>query len=225
MLVMDCKAVIFDLFGTLVHKFPVDESIDILRDMAAVLEVDGDAFTRLWFESFSERHSGCFPDLEADIEYVSQKMGIRPDEEALRKAAQINLDYVATHIVSKEGAVELLTWLREKGYKTGLVSNWSDEVPTVWKDIPLSGYFDVSVFSCRAGIMKPDPRIYYMACDQLSLKPEECLFVGDGDSSELTGAAGVGMTTVLISDEEVEHWMGRRVSSLDQVREILTELR
>lgn len=223
MLIMKYKAVIFDLFGTLVHKFPVDESVSILWDMADVLGVDADAFTQLWFDSFSERHSGCFPDLEADIEYVSQKLGIRPDEEQLRKAAQINLDYVATHIIPMKGTVELLTWLRENGYKTGLVSNWSDEVPTVWKDIPLSNYFDVSVFSCRVGIMKPDPRIYHMACDQLSLKPGECLFIGDGDSSELSGAAGVGMSTVLISDSKMEHWSGRQISSLDEVREILSE--
>jgi putative hydrolase of the HAD superfamily len=154
---------------------------------------------------------------------VSQKLGIRPDEEQLRNAAQINLDYVATHILPREGAVELLTWLREKGYKTGLVSNWSDEVPTVWNDIPLSGYFDVSVFSCRVGIMKPDPRIYHMACDQLLLKPGDCLFVGDGDSSELSGAAGVGMSTVLIGDGGADHRSGRQISSLDEIKVMLSE--
>ncbi|HEY94165.1 MAG TPA: HAD family hydrolase, partial [Dehalococcoidia bacterium] len=89
-------------------------------------------------------------------------------------------------------------------------------------DIPLSDYFDVSVFSCRVGIMKPDPRIYHIACDQLSLEPEECLFVGDGDSSELSGAAGVGMSTVLISESEVEHWSGRQISSLEEIKEILS---
>ena len=223
MLLMNYKAVIFDLFGTLVHKFPVDESISVLWDMAGVLGVDADAFTKLWFDSFSERHSGCFPNLEADIDYVSQKMGVQPGEEQVRQAAQINLDYVATHIVPRQGAVEVLTWLRDKGYKIALVSNWSDEVPTVWNDIPLSDYFDVSVFSCRVGIMKPDPRIYHMACDQLSLNPEECLFVGDGDSSELAGASGVGMSTVLISDDKAEHWSGSRISSLDQIKEILSE--
>ena len=222
MLLMNYKAVIFDLFGTLVHKFPVDESINVLWDMAGVLKVDADAFTKFWFDSFSERHSGCFPNLEADVDYVSQKLGVQPNEEQVRKAAQINLDYVATHIVPRQGAVELLTWLRDKGYKIALVSNWSDEVPSVWNDIPLSDYFDVSVFSCRVGIMKPDPRIYHIACDQLSLEPEECLFVGDGDSSELSGAAGVGMSTVLISESEVEHWSGRQISSLEEIKEILS---
>jgi putative hydrolase of the HAD superfamily len=218
---MKYKAVIFDLFGTLVEKFPVDESIDVLVEMAAVLKVSSDEFVRLWFDTFNERHSGCFPDLESDIEYVSGRMGVRPEPEQLKTAAQINLDYVATHIVPLPGAVELLEYLKSNGYKIGLVSNWSDEVPTVWEDIPLSKYFDTSVFSCKAGMMKPDPRIYTMALEQLSLEPEACIYIGDGDSSEIAGASEVGMTAVLVSGSEPEDWQGKRITSLEEVRALL----
>jgi hypothetical protein len=31
------------------------------------------------------------------------------------------------------------------------------------------------------------------------------------------------MSTVLVSDSKVEHWSGRQISSLDEVREILSE--
>jgi putative hydrolase of the HAD superfamily len=189
--------------------------------MAAVLRVPEEKFIQLWFDTFEERHSGFFPDLEADIEYVSQRLGVDPDTEQLRESAQINLDYVATHIIPRPGAVELLDWLREKGVKIGLVSNWSDEVPTVWNDIPLSVYFDVSVFSCEAGVMKPDPRIYHMACDRLSVKPSECLYVGDGDSSELSGASGAGMDSVMIGDNETGDWSGRRISSLNDIIDMM----
>ena len=48
------KAVIFDLFGTLVNKFPIDESIDVLIEMAAVLRVPSDDFTKLWFATFDD---------------------------------------------------------------------------------------------------------------------------------------------------------------------------
>ncbi len=218
---MRYSAVIFDLFGTLVHKFPTDESISVLHEMAAVLDVDADSFTKLWFDTFNERHSGCFPNLEADIDHVSQLLGVQPGAGQLKKAAQINLDYVSEHIIPRQGTLELLKWLRSNGYETGLISNWSDEVPTVWMDNPLSRYFDAAVFSCKAGIMKPDPRIYHMVCEQLSVKPEECIFVGDGDSSELSGASGAGMTAVLIGDGSNENWQGKSISSLEELREIL----
>ena len=38
--------------------------------------------------------------------------------------------------------------------------------------------------------------MYLTACERLRVEPEECLYVGDGGSRELTGAAAVGMTAV-----------------------------
>jgi putative hydrolase of the HAD superfamily len=219
---MKYKAVIFDLFGTLVYKFPVDESIKVLQEMAEVLNVPQNEFVRLWFSTFSERHSGCFPDLDADIDYVAQRLGAQPDSQQIKTAARINLEYVSTHIVPRPGAVFLLEYLRSNTYKIGLVSNWSDEVSSVWRDIPISKYFDVSIFSCKAGIMKPDPRIYQMALEQLSVRAGECLFIGDGDSSEMNGAVEVGMDALLISDKKREDWTGRTIYSLEEVITLLT---
>jgi putative hydrolase of the HAD superfamily len=76
--------------------------------------------------------------------------------------------------------------------------------------------------------MKPDPRIYYMATEQLGVQPEDCLYVGDGASQELPGAAKVGMNPVLLrvpEDESIdivyqintEGWDGPTVSSLTEV--------
>ena len=224
---MKYKAVIFDLFGTLVNKFPIDESIDILRQMAGVLGVSADDLVRLWFETFDKRHGGDFKGLEEDIRYVCRKLGASPEDGQVRLAAQINLDYVAKSIKPRPNAVEVLTSLREHGYKIGLISNWSDEVPTVWNDIPLSLFFDVALFSCRVGMMKPDRRIYRLAAEKLAVRPEKCLYIGDGDSSELAGAAAAGMRPVLIDDNsksgehpvnaESEDWKGDRISSLTEI--------
>jgi putative hydrolase of the HAD superfamily len=65
------------------------------------------------------------------------------------------------------------------------------------------------------------------------VKPEGCLYIGDGDEHELTGAAQVGMHPVLIRDPyenrtdvhrvdaEAEKWEGPAISSL---RDVLTLL-
>ena len=233
---MKYRAVIFDLFGTLVSKFPIDESIDILRHMAAVLGAPAEELVRLWFKTFDERHGGKFQDLEDDIRYVGGLLGINPEPAQVTEAARINLDYVAASIVPRPEAVGVLTWLRGHGYRLGLISNWSDEVPSVWDDLPLSGYFDVSLFSCRTGMLKPDPRIYLMAAEELGVKPEQCLYVGDGDSEELEGAARVGMHPVLIDshkpegtgeypvNEELERWNGSVISSLTEIKGLLESL-
>jgi len=61
----------------------------------------------------------------------------------------------------------------------------------------------------------------------MELEPHECIYVGDGSSQELTGAAAVGMRPVLkrtdLSDvydshrPEVEDWRGPAV---DEIKEL-----
>ncbi len=63
---------------------------------------------------------------------------------------------------------------------------------------------------------KPSRRIYEIACERLKVQPQQCLYVGDGSSKELTGAASVGMLPILkradLTDvyaphgPEVENW-------------------
>ncbi len=82
---------------------------------------------------------------------------------------------------------------------------------------------DVAILSCEVGLWKPDPRIYQMVCDRLAVLPDECLYVGDGGSMELTGALAVGMDAVLIRapydtvNGDREEWQGTRISSLNEV--------
>ena len=85
-----------------------------------------------------------------------------------------------------------------EGFRIGLVTDCSWETVLLWPETPLPPYFDSTVFSCAVGMRKPDPRIYALACDQLGLAPERCLYVGDGDSDELAGAERVGMTALRI---------------------------
>ncbi|MDE0323669.1 MAG: HAD-IA family hydrolase [Candidatus Poribacteria bacterium] len=43
-------------------------------------------------------------------------------------------------------------------------------------------------------IVKPDPHIYQRACKNLDVASSDCIFIGDGNSEELRGAAQVGMS-------------------------------
>jgi putative hydrolase of the HAD superfamily len=85
----------------------------------------------------------------------------------------------------------------------------------------------VSILSCDVGMKKPDSGIYLLACERLGVEPGECLFIGDGDSRELTGATNVGMTAVLIrapDDTESgdrEDWRGTKISSIAEVFDLL----
>jgi putative hydrolase of the HAD superfamily len=94
--------------------------------------------------------------------------------------------------------------------------------------MPIKPFFDTVVFSCVAGVKKPDPRIYQLALERLKVKPQDCLYVGDGSSYELTGARKVGMHPVQIHvpgeivyflDED--DWDGHPISSLSEVLNLI----
>ena len=90
----------------------------------------------------------------------------------------------------------LLKILREKGLKTGLITNtFSDERDMILES-PLYPLFDATMISYEQGISKPDPEIYRRAMQALSVTPQECLYVGDGGSHELEGARELGMQAI-----------------------------
>ena len=63
------------------------------------------------------------------------------------------------------------------------------QLPAFLPGLPVGPLLDAKIYSVRLGVCKPDPRIYLAACRELDVSPSECLYVGDGGSHELTGAA------------------------------------
>ncbi|MFC2021065.1 HAD family hydrolase [Chloroflexota bacterium] len=229
---MKYKAVIFDLFGTLIENFTKERHENVLRQMAAVLSVPSEDFIRLWYQTFNDRCTGFFKSPEENIDYVCRELGASIDKDKKNEAALIRYHLTESTLLPVPGAIETLIWLKSEGYKMGLVTDCSAEVPSAWNDTPFSPLFDATVFSCRAGLKKPDPRIYLLAAEQSAVKPEDCLYIGDGSSNELTGAAAVGMHPVLIRDPqeesgivhrveaEADRWKGPVISSLKEVLEL-----
>ena len=210
----------------MIDNFTRQEYESILAEMASVLAVPYDEFTLLWFDTFQQRITGALPTPESNIEIICQKLKIQVTDAQIKLAGRVRLDYTIRSFKPRPGSVEVLAHLKSEGYKTGLISDCSSEIPKVWPNTPLAPLFDVTVFSCLAGMKKPNPLIYQKATEQLGVEPQTCLYVGDGSSQELTGASRVGMHPVLIRvpDESVdahfidrEDWDGTVISSLQEV--------
>jgi len=225
------KAIIFDLFGTLVDNFTTSEYQRVLAEMSAVLKVPPEGFSRLWRDTFRRRVDGTHRTHQESIRYICRELGVTVTEEQVEEAAAIRLDYSFKTLKPRREAVPVIKKLKSMGYKIGLISDCSPETPTAWPKTQFNGLFDVTVFSCVAGVKKPDPRIYRIATDSLKVKPQDCLYIGDGSSTELTGARQAGMTPVLIRvpDEPVdvhfvdreENWDGLVIASLGEVLKLV----
>ena len=161
------------------------------------------------------------------FQHICYASGVRADAQQIARAVELRLEYLRGVLTPRKYTVETLTQLRASGYKLGLISDCSSEVPALWPQTPFAPLLDVTVFSCEVKITKPDPRIYQMVSDALRVTPDRCLYVGDGGSGELTGASEFGMDPVLIRapyDTVTGHrqeWAGTRVSELREVLDLV----
>jgi putative hydrolase of the HAD superfamily len=51
--------------------------------------------------------------------------------------------------------------------------------------------------SDQIGVSKPNPKLYRRACDELGVRPEEAMYVGDNATTDVDPANAIGMVTVL----------------------------
>ena len=61
--------------------------------------------------------------------------------------------------------------------------------------------FDAIIESSKAGVRKPDPRIYLMMCDLLAVQPEACVYLDDLGIN-CKPAAGLGMQAIKVTTED-----------------------
>ena len=83
--------------------------------------------------------------------------------------------------------------LRARHVTLGVISNCFAEGVSAWSTWPLAREFESRVFSCEAGLAKPDPEIYRKAMRELGVEAETTVYVGDGGDDELAGAQRAGL--------------------------------
>ncbi|MDX6478580.1 MAG: hypothetical protein QOG29_1167, partial [Gaiellaceae bacterium] len=101
------RAVIFDLWDTLVF-YDVEHSRATERRIAERLGVDPDRFHRIWGESRSERDGGSLAD---------SFRSVGATDESLPELLDLRRDAFREVAVPREGALETLRELRERGFR------------------------------------------------------------------------------------------------------------
>ncbi|QKV97444.1 HAD-IA family hydrolase [Streptomyces sp. NA02950] len=115
-------------------------------------------------------------------------------------------------------AAGVLAELRRRGVRIGVVSNIGWDLRPVFRAHGLDPLVDAYALSYEHGVQKPDPRLFRVACDALSLAPHEALMVGDDRRAD-GGAAAVGCRVHLVEHLPVD----RRPDALRAVLELLPD--
>ncbi len=112
----------------------------------------------------------------------------------------------------KPEMVAALNRVKDAGYQTGCITNNLPKFDSaaMVKDASrmdearkIIALFDQVIESSKAGVRKPEPRIYEMMCEALGVAPEQCVFLDDLGIN-LKPARAMGMTTVKVPIGDVQ---------------------
>ena len=139
---------------------------------------------------------------------------------------QRELEIMSVPLPVKEGALDLLTELKEQSIPLAVAtSSLTEKAHKKLSDAGLIDFFSVLVGGDQVSNSKPDPEIYLMAADRLQVQPENCMAFEDSDNG-VKSAVGAGMTVIQVPDlVEPSHdvlKLGHRVmGSLKEVRSMI----
>ena len=190
------RGVIFDFFGTLTPDLEEADVAVSLVPVAKHLGADPAAFFREMKSSWVERCTGQLGGTEATLLEVARRAGstLEHADSAAAVLSRLTSFELLSHI--RPEVPEILFRLRREGLKLGVISDCGPELVDLWPRLPVADMVDVTVLSAAVGAKKPDPILFGRACDGLNLGPRDCMYVGDGGSNELLGAADAGLSPV-----------------------------
>lgn len=188
---MAVKVVIFDLFETLVSEF--DAGHPSTTEVAQTLQLPVEDFQREYVNHRPARMTGQL-DYAVSLRYIVRKLGGKSSESTIQTLAEHRQSAFTVHLRCIEPEIlNMLNEITSSGIRLGLISNTDGSEVLDWANTPLSSFFEVAIFSHAVRTAKPAPHIYQHACKNLGVAPSDCVFIGDGNSDELRGAAQVGM--------------------------------
>ena len=128
-----------------------------------------------------------------NAEITASTLGIRAPTDLLAAVADRRISF---NPYPESEAV--LRRLREMGVGMYVVSNWDLGLAGVLEDLGWMRYFDGLVVSAVSGVEKPDPRIFEEALEASGVQRHRVVHVGNDPVTDISGAAAVGIDTVLV---------------------------
>lgn len=201
------KAVVFDLYGTLLDIHTDENSDNLWEKTAHFFKIQGadyepDELRKLYSELVNKmmtkksNRGVSHPDI--DVLKVFKKIyklkGIKASGGKLKETARFfritSLDYVKPY----PQAVELLEMIHSQKVKIILLSN-AQEAFTL-DELNATGireYFQSLYISSNHKVAKPDPAFFQLMLSHEKLDAKDCLMIGNDHTTDIMGADAVGM--------------------------------
>ena len=207
------NTVIFDLDGLLIDSETI--SYRIYRDLAGKYNKD------ISMEEYIHGYSGKtgIRNMQALIRLHGLPISL---EDGLVFAEKREKEYFRGGVALKQGARELLSYLKRRQYKIILASSSTKERAVgVLGQNGIGAFFDHMVFGEDVERGKPCPDIFQKACEYAKEPPESCLVLEDSEAG-IQAAYAAGIDVICIPDmkepgEEFRRMETAELSSLADV--------
>jgi len=189
MLLNKIRGVLVDLDGTLVDSISIYEKAYILLLKEFGIDVD--------INLYKNSGEGPLEIARRIYERYKDKLNISFDDFIARRE-KILRDLIS-EIKFTPGAKEFLSYVKDKGFKVGLVtSSFKDFTESLLENLGLKGFFDVVITADDVKRSKPDPEPYLLALNKLNLLPDECIAIEDSIYGVISAkTAGINVIAVL----------------------------
>jgi 2-haloalkanoic acid dehalogenase type II len=208
---MPLKALLFDLDDTLLDGSYVQTSlrrtcarlskqVDDL-DADVLMDANAGVWAEYWPEIERQWVFGGMPTEAVRTEVWSRTLrrcGCE-DESLALLAARVHSELEREDYCLFDDARILLEELAGRLPLALITNGPSDLQRAKLRTIGLEDRFDSIVVSGEVGASKPDPSVFRIALDALSVTPEEAWHVGDNLATDVAGANAVGVTSIWLN--------------------------
>jgi putative hydrolase of the HAD superfamily len=187
-------AVVFD-YGRVLGHSPTPAE---LQEFAKLVGINEPPFFQIYSDTRDEYDCGRH-DCQQHWEHFAKAAGISLTSDHIARIVEFeNRIWVRAN----PAALQLVREIKAQGMRTAILSNipfdLRAELRTAfdWLD-----EFDVQIWSCDHGVIKPDAAIYRICLDALGCKPERALFFDDRPRN-VAGARAVGIEAYIFESAE-----------------------
>jgi len=205
------NGIFFDLFGTLLeygdmtkawgewlntfHKLLIPHGLNITKEEFA------SACDKLFTKDAPASEIDGMTVYEYRIDRLCRSLNISLNKSYIKKTADETVKTWQNEITMASDCLETLQILK-KTKKLVLITNFDHppHVNRILSKFGLDHFFEEIVISSDVGYKKPDPEIFRIALNRISLKAQEVVYVGDTED-DINGAIASGMKPVLIGKD------------------------
>lgn len=209
---MKKKAVLFDLYGTLINIRTDESDIRTYEVLSRYLTyhfvfMSPEMLKKTYFEKVQQHLSQSKePFAEVDVYKIFFDIMHSFGSKKYPQSSIVDISMLFRSLTIRrfevfDGVYDVLAEVCRK-YMTALVSDaqWVFTEPEIAM-LGIDRFFKYRLFSSRYGFKKPDERLFNIAMNKLGVKPEDSVYIGDNPARDLVGSKTAGMKFLLFRSD------------------------